>query len=125
MDNVNKKETAATVAADVVVHAAEAARDIARSQDERTTQSLVDALREVFGENQNTGRFIDVSRIPLICQNITGIHGEIAEIKGLFKEFSHSYVRRETFQPVEKVVYGVVGIILVGVVGALLALVIK
>jgi hypothetical protein len=55
--------------------------DVSRNADERITKSLSDALRDVFGEKENSGRFIDTSRIPLICQDIKGIHGEVADIK--------------------------------------------
>jgi hypothetical protein len=49
---------------------------------ETTRAALADALRDVFGENQDAGRFIDVTRIPLICAAIVNMHGDIAAIKG-------------------------------------------
>lgn len=43
---------------------------ISNKDDARVTKSLSDALRDVFGEHESSGRFIDVARIPLICQSI-------------------------------------------------------
>ena len=37
---------------------------------------------------------------------------------------SNNYVSKEEFEPIKKIVYGVVGLILVAVVGALVALVV-
>lgn len=49
--------------------------------DDRTVKNLSKALEDVFGENTNTGRFIDVKRIPLICAQITQIHTDISGIQ--------------------------------------------
>lgn len=63
--------------------AVEVARAVQASvMQENTTQSLVDALRQVFGENEKTQRFVDVSRIPLICKSIVDMHENIKDIKG-------------------------------------------
>lgn len=43
----------------------------------------------------------------------------------LAKSLSSTYVRKEEFAPVQKIAYGLVGMIVVGVVGALLALVLR
>src|SRR5688572_19817461 len=53
--------------------------------DERIGRALSGALRDVFGEKENSGRFIDTSRIPLICQDIKGIHGSLDEINDTMK----------------------------------------
>ena len=56
--------------------------------EERTTRTLADALRKVFGENEKSGRFVDVSRIPLICNNINVMHDSLKEMRDLMKEFN-------------------------------------
>ena len=93
--------------------------------DERMTQALSDALREVFGEKIKTQRFIDVSRIPLICQNINNMHENINEIKSIIKEDSRLFITKDEFWPVKTIVYSLTGSILLAVIGAIVALVIK
>lgn len=114
-------DSASTVAAEVVMRAAEAASEVAKTSDERVTRSLSDALREVFGEHSNSGRFIDVSRIPLICNNINTIHGDIKEIKEMMKENSEEYVRKDDFDLVKRVVFGFVALVMIGFVGVLIS----
>ncbi len=55
-------------------------------------------------------------------KDIAQIQKDITEIKILV---TNNYVRREEFNPVQKIVYGLVTVILMGVVGALMALVLK
>lgn len=54
-------------------------------QENRNLELLKSALQEtlvkVFGENEDAQKFIDVSRIPLICQNIHAMHDNIKDIK--------------------------------------------
>lgn len=52
---------------------------------EKTTEALTKALKDVFGEGVSSGRFIDVTRIPLICQSIITMHSDIEAIKDNIK----------------------------------------
>lgn len=79
---------------------------------------LIDALDRYF---QKDKKYIDTSRIPLICQDISQIHKDIKEIKDLMKD---TYVTNDKFWPVRAIVYGGAGIILVGVFTALVMLVV-
>lgn len=63
-------------------------------------------------------RFLDLERVPLICR-------DIAQIKEMLEKQGKSLVTQDQFWPVKTLVYGMVGIILMGVVVALMALVIK
>jgi len=60
--------------------------------------------------------------LAVIQTDISYIKKEVDEIKNLVQE---KYVTKEEFIPIKNIVYGMVGLILVGVFGALLALVIK
>ena len=83
-------DTAAKIVADaadtakvVVEKATKVAADLAvqtKAENDQTAASLAEALRQVFGENEASQRFIDVSRIPLICQSIVDIHKNIDKI---------------------------------------------
>lgn len=86
--------------------------------DASTREEIKQAVIEAFSVGVDNKRFIDVSRIPLICQSINQIGIDIKEIK-------ESIVTKEEFTPVKTLVYGMVGLALSAIVGALLMLVIK
>jgi hypothetical protein len=83
---------------------------------------LVKALKEVFGEEPSEStRFVDVSRIPLLCASVIQINKTMSELS---QKIDDKYVTKESFEPVKTLVFGLVGLILTSVVLALLALVI-
>ncbi len=99
-DRVNAAEKSAEAVQLATVHAEaiEAARAVqietivtkalaesSALSDDRVTKSISTALRNVFNENVDTSRFIDVSRIPLICQNIDGLHSSVSNIEDNLK----------------------------------------
>ena len=83
-------------------------------------KEVAEAVKEALGETM-PGRYLDVSRIPLICQNIDGIH---TSLKDLNNKLDNKYVSNESFFPVKLLVYGFAGMILVAVVAALIGLVV-
>jgi hypothetical protein len=117
-------DEAQAVAKNLVDTAARTAARMTENTDDRTTKMLADALREVFGENTSSNRFIDITRIPLICQSINGIHENLTELKQMMKDTDTNHVQQEEFKPVKLIAYGLVSIILLTVVGALLSLII-
>lgn len=46
-------------------------------------------------------------------------------IQSVKKDINDGYVRKESFEPIQKIVYGMVGATLLTVIGALLAMVIR
>lgn len=126
------KSKAATLVSDAVhtaedlVHkATQTAERLMDDSEERTTKALADALREVFGENQDARRFVDITRIPLICQSITGIDKTLTELKDMMEKNNENFVSQDAFMPIKYIVYGLVGMIMTGVIGALLTLVLR
>ncbi len=93
------------------------------NSEEKMTRTLANALREVFGENQASGRFIDISRIPLICQSINGIHESMKEMKQMMRETDNNHVTQEQFRPIKTIVYSGVGTILLAALAAVLSLI--
>jgi len=81
---------------------------------------LVMALKEVFGAEKGS-RFVDVSRIPLLCASVINTNKAIEEINSKLDE---KYVTKESFVPIQYLVYGLISMILVAVIGALLTLVV-
>lgn len=112
-------------AAQNAVHAAKNAQqavELARAaQTKQMTESLTEALRDVFGEGETSGRFVDITRIPLICKSILDMHANLTEIKEMLDQ---KFVSKERFAPIEKVVYGLVGLMLTAVVVAILGTII-
>lgn len=78
----------------------------------------VETMTKKVGEFMRTSENFDIG----VGKDVEQIKKDIIEIKLLI---NNNYVRREEFNPVQKIVYGLVSVILLGVIGALLALVIK
>ena len=112
---------AAKTAKDVVSEAAHTATTMMSSDHERTTNALADALRQVFGEHTNSGRFIDMNKIPLICKAITNLDTNVVEIKNMIKLADSKYVNQDQFSPVRAIAYGLIGLLATGVAGAILS----
>lgn len=81
---------------------------------ERFALTVEDAVIRAFKAGIGEGRYIDVSRIPLICQSIVGIDDKLDKL-----------VTQDQFWPVKTLVYGITALMLSGVVGALLMLVLR
>lgn len=60
--------------------------------------------------------------LAVIANDINYIKKDVAEIKDTLAK---NYVSREEFEPVKRIVYGLVGLILVSVMVAILALIIQ
>lgn len=76
------------------------------------------AVREELDSEMGDRRYINLERVPLICQSIIRIDQNIEELKARM-------VTQDSFFPVRNLMYGMVGLILSGVVGALLMLVLR
>lgn len=85
-----------------------------RLEDKRIIELISKAMQEVFATNVEEGKFIDVSRIPLICQSIVGIHDKMESIED---KLDKKFVTQDAFNPIKNIVYGAVAIILTTVLG--------
>lgn len=61
------------------------------------------------------------TQVAVIAERTTTIAKDVSEIKSTLEK---DYVTQDQFLPVQRVVYGLVGLIMVSVVGAILALVV-
>ena len=61
------------------------------------------------------------TRIEVAIEQIRQLRTDVTEIK---QKLDSNYVTKEEFSPVRQIVYGIVSLILLGVVGAVLALVV-
>lgn len=82
-ENLIKKAT--VVAKDIVEKASKTAVELAQSREKEreaeNTRALTEALRDVFGEHEKTNRFVDVTRIPLICRSIIETNARLNKIE--------------------------------------------
>lgn len=130
----------AQAASQAAVHAAKNAAqavEMARAaqmqaHDEVTTQALVKALEQVFGEQEERQRFIDTKRIPLICKDITDIKQNISDIKDMMAQVKSDliekdeknedkYLTKEQFSPYKWVLTIAGGVVVTSLVAAVLA----
>lgn len=81
----------------------------------RTKESLLEALKEVFGDDEAKDPAqmkVLVQRVPLLCKNVEQTHEDISEIKESLKELKdlvdRKYVTIEMFSPVKLISYGTV-----------------
>jgi len=72
--------------------------------------------RIVTANNTNT------ENIDVIATKLDYIQRDIEEIK---QKLEGEYVTQDEFDPVKKIVYGMVGVVLLAVIGALVALVMR
>lgn len=121
---------AASVARTVIEQAAQTAVNLKRIQerpqnDQRIARLLSTAIKEAFGEYESSGRFMDMKRIPLICKSIIDMHENIKEIKAVLVALDDKFVDRKEFTPIQKILYGLIGVLGITVIGSLLKLILK
>lgn len=49
--------------------------------EDKVRNIMKEVLHDVFDQNVSSGRFIDINRIPLICQSILGINQTLTDLK--------------------------------------------
>jgi len=82
-------------------------------EDHKLQEIVSAAVKKGLAAEAESGRYIDVSRVPLICQAILGIDAKLADIK-------QNMVTQDQYWPVKTLVYGIVGILLTGLIGSVL-----
>lgn len=73
-------------------------------------------------ENNNTEIALLAKDVGYISRSVDEVKKSIGEIQ---ENMKNDYISRAEFDPIKNIVYGMVSIILVGVIGAIVALVIK
>lgn len=89
--------------------------------DTQIVDAIEKAVQKAFSAEGGDKRYIDVSRVPLICQAIVGIRDDIKDIN---QKLDDKFVSKTEFIPVKTLAFGFVGLVLIAVVGALVGLVI-
>lgn len=65
------------------------------------------------------------SQLATLSANTANMASDINDIKGDIKDLKNNYVTKDRFDPIEKVVYGLVALILIAVVGTVITLVLN
>lgn len=84
-------------------------------------QQLVAALREVLRDDSVDAPLL-IKRVPFICEDIKGINKAIGDIND---KLDNKFVSKESFLPVKTLVYGFVGLMLTGLMVAIIGMVLK
>jgi len=77
------------------------------------------------GGNNNSQSINTASQLATLSANTQNMANDIADIKDDIKDLKGNYVTKDRFDPVEKVVYGLVALILLAVVGTVITLVLN
>ena len=100
--------------------------------DNQTVRQIEEAVQRAFSAGVDENRYVDVSRIPLICQSIVQIGKDISEIKESIntndadaRERIDGLVTQDQFWPVKTLIYGFVGLMLTGIMTAIMLWVIR
>lgn len=72
--------------------------------------------------NKSTRTAREDTQIAVMANDVVYIKDAV---KTLNDKVDHNYVTKEEFRPVKQIVYGLVGLILVSVVGAVMALIVR
>ncbi len=97
-------ETAKVAAEAVEISRMAQAALVKAENTEQGIKMLSESLRKVFGEYEESRRFIDISRIPLICKNINDMHGNIEEMKHMIEGLDGKFINVDKFQAFKEVI---------------------
>jgi hypothetical protein len=73
-------------------------------------------------QGNSGGTSDDTVKLAVMANDMTYLKNAVDSID---KKISSGYVTKEEFDPIKRIVYGLISLVLVAVVGALLALVVK
>jgi hypothetical protein len=92
-------------------------------------EQILKLTEKVQRLEEGGSRFIDLSRVPLICQSIVDIREDLKEIRQNFKDLGELKIAMTKlsadFDPVRKIAYGIMTVVGLGVLGAILTLVLR
>lgn len=99
------------------------AEAIEKSREAQIKSAVASELESYFESRTAKGRFIDINRIPFICDDIKGIHGKLSEIGENAITKTDFALLQQKADLTNKIVFAFVGLICLGFMGAVMALV--
>lgn len=97
------------------------AKDIAFTLAEHTKQDA----KAFSSIHDHLDRLDKATDNGLVLYKLEELKKDIGEVKKEMKYNNSNYITKTEFAPVKNIVYGMVGLILFGVIGAILAVVVK
>ena len=82
------------------------------TEDQHLREVIQEAVTEALNRGAKDKKYVDVGRIPFICDDIRGIHSALKEV-----------VTKDDFILVRNIVFGFITIIVLAFMGALFTLV--
>ncbi len=98
-------------------------RDYNEANKHYLKSTIVDVMENVFGKEEST--YIVKNRVPLLCQSVIQMKGDISDIKLMMTDQYRKLVTKEEYAPVKIIVYGIVGTVLSSFMAGLVYLVFK
>ncbi len=124
--------TDAVKAADQIVdNATKTAESLVITSHENNKEQLMFMLTKIVNDalGSSPTRYIDASRIPLICKSILDMHADLGEIKVMVTKGNDTFLTKESFDsqftPIRLLIYGGIGLVLTLVLTAVVYLVVK
>jgi len=94
--------------------------------EEKTTQERVSILEYSMKNTENKLSDIEKKIDNIMNNHLQHIQTSISEMgDNVVKKMEECFVSKDRFKPVEKIVYGLVGLVLISVFGAMIALILK
>lgn len=75
-----------------------------------------------YREGEHTQMALMAQDVRYMREAMTDIKKDVSDLK---QELENKYVTAEAFKPVQNLVYGLVGVVLISVVGAIIAMVVR
>lgn len=96
--------------------------------NQQDLQALSDAINKAIGKNDAGDKFIDLSKIPLICLSMAHLSSDMKEIKRMIKENKEDSDKQHAtfvtkageFWAIRTIVFGGAGIVLVAFLNSVL-----
>ena len=86
------------------------------TEDQHLREIIQEAVTYALNRGAKDKKYVDVGRIPFICDDIRAIHSAL-------KEMNETKVTKDDFILIRNIVFGFVGLIVLAFMGALFTLV--
>lgn len=84
---------------------------------------ILDVLNTVFGPEEST--YVVKNRVPLLCQSVSTMKESILKIERMVEELPKEIDNKYASKLTEKIVYSLIGLIVLGFMGTIASLVFK
>lgn len=108
-----------------VAEAANAAAVAKEADTKAVSANLYAVLEQFFGRGVETKQFIQARNLPMICDDLRGVHTELKDLRENAVTKTDFLLLKQQSDLTNKIVLGAVAIILVSFIGGLVVVVFK